>query len=86
VIEVANPSGADAGAAPITFKAPKVTAHHATTTTTTSKGVPVGAPATGEGGASGSGTPKGLIGFSALAVALAAGSVALRSRRQRGRA
>jgi hypothetical protein len=59
------------------------TTHHSTTTSTT---VPVGAPATGEGGASGSGTPKGLIGFSALAVALAAGSVALRSRRQRGRA
>jgi hypothetical protein len=59
------------------------TIHHTTTTSTT---VPVGAPATGEGGASGSGTPKGLIGFSALAVALAAGSIALRSRRQRGRA
>ncbi len=59
------------------------TTHHATTTSTL---VPVGAPATGEGGASGSGMPKGLIGFSALAAALAAGSVALRSRRQRGRA
>ena len=59
------------------------TTHHATTTSTV---VPIGAPATGEGGAAGSGLPKGLIGFSALAVALAAGSVALRSRRQRGRA
>ncbi len=59
------------------------TTHHASTTTSTV--VPVGAPATGQGGASGSGTPKGLISFSALAVALAAGSVALRSRRQRGR-
>ena len=56
------------------------TTHHSTTT------IPVGAPATGEGGASGPGLPKGLIGFSALAVALAAGSIALRSRRQRGRA
>jgi hypothetical protein len=66
-----------------TTVAPTTTIHHTTTTSTT---IPVGAPATGEGGASGSGTPKGLIGFSALAVALAAGSIALRSRRQRGRA
>ena len=66
-----------------TTVAPTTTIHHTTTTSTT---IPVGAPATGEGGASGSGTPKGLIGFSALAVALAAGSIALRSRRQHGRA
>ncbi|HVA70147.1 MAG TPA: neocarzinostatin apoprotein domain-containing protein [Acidimicrobiales bacterium] len=94
VIEVANPSGADAGATLITFALPPTTTttvrattttiHHGATTTSTI--VPVGAPATGEGGASGSGAPKGLIGLSALAVALAAGSIALRSRRQRGRA
>ncbi|HEY5265781.1 MAG TPA: ice-binding family protein [Acidimicrobiales bacterium] len=46
--------------------------------------VPVGAPATGEGGTAGSGVPFGLIGLGALAVAAGAATVAVRSRRQGG--
>ncbi|HEY5104310.1 MAG TPA: ice-binding family protein [Acidimicrobiales bacterium] len=58
-----------------------------TTTTpvvTSTTVVPVGAPATGEGGTAGSGLPLGLIGLGAIAVAAGAASVAARSRRQRG--
>ncbi|MHB2029021.1 MAG: ice-binding family protein [Acidimicrobiales bacterium] len=46
--------------------------------------IPVGAPATGEGGGAGPGSAVlGLIGLSAVAVAAGAASVALRSRRDR---
>lgn len=58
------------------------------TTTTTSGSsttiVPVGAPATGEGGTAGSGfSPLGLIGLGAVATSAGAGSIALRLRRRR---
>jgi hypothetical protein len=47
--------------------------------------IPIGAPATGEGGMAGSGhSPLGLIGIAALSVGLGAASVALRLRRRNG--
>jgi hypothetical protein len=46
--------------------------------------IPVGAPATGEGGTAGSGfSPFGLIGLGAVALSAGAASVALRQRRRR---
>jgi hypothetical protein len=68
---------------------------HRTVTTTTKPGsggtgsssstiIPVGAPATGEGGMAGSGfSPAGLIGLIALAISASAISIALRIRRRR---
>lgn len=59
------------------------------TTTTTTPGskvtiVPVGAPATGEGGTAGSGfSPLGLIGLGAITIAAGATTIALRERRRR---
>jgi hypothetical protein len=67
---------------------------HRTVTTTTKPGsagtgsssstiIPVGAPATGEGGTAGSGfSPAGLIGLIALAISASAISIALRIRRR----
>jgi hypothetical protein len=52
---------------------------------TTSTIIPVGAPATGEGGTAGSGSsPLGLIGLGAFGVAMAAASIAVRTRRRHG--
>jgi hypothetical protein len=62
---------------------------HKGTTTTTTPGstvtiVPVGAPATGEGGTAGSGfSPLGLIGLGAITIAAGATTIALRERRRR---
>jgi len=69
-----------------TVPATTTTLHHTTTTSavTTATVVPVGAPATGEGGMAGSGLPLGLIGLGAIAVAAGTATVAVRSRRQRG--
>lgn len=48
--------------------------------------IPVGAPATGEGGTAGSGfSALGLLSFAALSVGVGAASVAVRLRRQNGR-
>jgi hypothetical protein len=45
--------------------------------------IPVGAPATGEGGTAGSSfSPLGLIGLVAIASSVVAGSIALRTRRR----
>jgi hypothetical protein len=81
VTTTAKPAGA---AHPVTKKG-----HKGTTTTTTTPGstvtiVPVGAPATGEGGTAGSGfSPMGLIGLGAITIAAGAASIALRERRRR---
>jgi hypothetical protein len=66
-----------------------VTKKHPGSPTTTTPGstatiIPVGAPATGEGGTAGSGfSPLGLIGLGAVALSAGATSVALRQRRRR---
>jgi hypothetical protein len=79
-VTTTKPAGA---AHPVTKK------HHAGTTTTTTPGstatiIPVGAPATGEGGTAGSGfSPAGLIGLGAVVLAAGASSIALRQRRRR---
>ena len=53
---------------------------------TTATIIPVGAPATGEGGTAGSGfSALGLLSFAALSIGLGAATVAVRSRRQNGR-
>jgi hypothetical protein len=65
------------------------TTGHGGTTTTTTPGssvtiIPVGAPATGEGGTARSGfSPLGLIGLGAITIAAGATSIALRERRRR---
>lgn len=66
-----------------------VTKGHGGSTTTTTPGssttvVPVGAPATGEGGTAGSGfSSLGLLGLGAIVVSASATSIALRLRRRR---
>jgi hypothetical protein len=81
VTTTTKPAGA---AHPVTKKG-----HKGTTTTTTTPGskvtiIPVGAPATGEGGTAGSGfSPLGLIGLGAITIAAGATTIALRERRRR---
>jgi hypothetical protein len=78
-----------AGAAPSGTAHPVTKKGHQGTTTTTTPGstvtiVPVGAPATGEGGTAGSDfSPLGLIGLGAITIAAGATSIALRERRRR---
>jgi hypothetical protein len=67
----------------VTVKKPgaKPTTPAASTGTTI---IPVGAPATGEGGTAGSSfSPLGLIGLGGVALSAVSGSVAVRTRRRR---
>ncbi|HEY1761489.1 MAG TPA: ice-binding family protein [Acidimicrobiales bacterium] len=69
---------------PVTKKGRKGTTTATTTPGSTVTIVPVGAPATGEGGTAGSGfSPLGLIGLGAITIAAGATSIALRERRRR---
>ncbi len=83
-----TPPGTTPTKHPVTVKKPVAKKPVATAKPAASAGgvtiIPVGAPATGEGGTAGSSfSPLGLIGLVAIAGSVVAGSIAVRTRRRR---